>query len=82
VLKTEQNNAALYNLHGNAYQQKRDYDLAAADYNEAVRIDPKYAIAYQNLACLHREIDERHLGLAKDYQRKAVGGGEQIADKR
>jgi hypothetical protein len=42
-----------------------------ADYNEAVRIDPGYTIAYQNLAVLHREIGERHLGFARDYQRKA-----------
>ena len=29
-------------------QHKQNYDKAIADYNESIRLDPKYAIAYNN----------------------------------
>jgi tetratricopeptide (TPR) repeat protein len=37
-----------YNNRGNAYQRKGDYDLAIADYSEAMRLDPKYSTPYFN----------------------------------
>ena len=36
---------AAYNNRGNAYFAKKDYDHAIADYTEAIRLDPKYALA-------------------------------------
>jgi tetratricopeptide (TPR) repeat protein len=33
---------------GNAYYDEQDYPRAIADYNEAVRIDPTYAFAFDN----------------------------------
>ena len=32
-----------YNNRGSAWSQKKDYDKAIADYNEAIRLDPTYA---------------------------------------
>jgi tetratricopeptide (TPR) repeat protein len=81
VLKIERRNAALYNLRGTTYYQKKDYDRAEADYNEAVRIDPKYVIAYINLAILHQGIIDRHLELVKEYKQKVTEYGEEIADR-
>ena len=37
-----------YNNRGYAYRGKGDMDRAIADYTEAIRLDPKYAIAYYN----------------------------------
>lgn len=32
------------------YREKGDYDRAIADFDEAIRLDPKYAHAYENRA--------------------------------
>ena len=40
--------AKAYNNRGVAYYKKGDYDRAIADYNEALRLDPKDASAYNN----------------------------------
>lgn len=37
-----------YNIRGSAYSDKGDIDRAISDYNEAIRIDPKYANPYYN----------------------------------
>ena len=47
----ESNNFSLntpYNNRGVARESLEQYDLAIADYSEAIRIDPKYALAYRN----------------------------------
>jgi tetratricopeptide (TPR) repeat protein len=31
---------------GNAYKSKRDYDRAIADYSEAIRLSPEFALAF------------------------------------
>ena len=38
---------------GYIYEQKGDYDRAIADYNESIRLDPIYALAYRNRASLY-----------------------------
>ena len=40
---------------GNAYGDKGDFDRAIADYNEAIRLDPKYAVAYNNRGIAYRD---------------------------
>jgi tetratricopeptide (TPR) repeat protein len=40
--------AALYDNRGVEYANKRDFDRAFADYDEAIRIDPKFAFPYSN----------------------------------
>ena len=37
-----------YNNRGNARRAKQEYDKAIADYNEAIRLDPTYALTYEN----------------------------------
>ena len=45
---------------GHAYQAKQDYDRAIADYSEAIRIEPKFAYAF-NDRCYVRAIAGREL---------------------
>jgi tetratricopeptide (TPR) repeat protein len=40
--------AQLLSNRGNAYNAKEDYGRAFADYSEAIRVDPKFALAYNN----------------------------------
>ena len=40
--------ATIFLSRGNAYDDKDDYDRAIADYNEAIRLDPKNSAAFFN----------------------------------
>ncbi|MGH6846955.1 MAG: tetratricopeptide repeat protein [Methylocella sp.] len=46
--ETARNRSGAYTDRGNAYNDKGDKDHAIADYNKAIRLDPKYAFAYYN----------------------------------
>jgi Flp pilus assembly protein TadD len=38
-----------------AFENKGDYGKAVADCTEAIRLDPKYAVAYNNRGVAHQE---------------------------
>jgi tetratricopeptide (TPR) repeat protein len=40
--------AQVYNTRGSAYFRKGDYDRALADYDQAIRLDPKYTDPVNN----------------------------------
>jgi len=40
--------ASLYNMRGQMWEKKHEHDLAIADYNEAIRLDPKDPWQYNN----------------------------------
>jgi tetratricopeptide (TPR) repeat protein len=53
--------ATAYCNRGNAWKDKKEYGWSFADYTEAIRIDPKVAMAYNNRAWLWATCpDEKH----------------------
>jgi tetratricopeptide (TPR) repeat protein len=46
--QTPQGLVAAFNSRGNVHLNNRNYDRAIDDYNEAIRLDPKYAIGFHN----------------------------------
>ena len=48
---------------GNAYADKKDYDRAIADFNQAIRLDPENAYAYNSRADTLREAGKAEQGL-------------------
>src|SRR5271166_5333011 len=46
--ETQSDRATAYNNRGYSYAQNDDHDRAIADYNEAIRLDPNFALAFVN----------------------------------
>jgi tetratricopeptide (TPR) repeat protein len=47
--------ADAYNTRGNRYLEQRQLKKAIADFDEAVRLDPKYTVAYGNRAIAYKQ---------------------------
>jgi lipoprotein NlpI len=62
------NLARAHNSRGTAYYSLGDYDRAIADYNEAIKRDPKFSFAYNNLGNAYRARGEDEQAIA-DYAR-------------
>ena len=55
--------AIIYNNRGNAYVAKGQYDLAIADYGEALKDDPQYARAFNNRGVAYQKKAEYDLAI-------------------
>jgi tetratricopeptide (TPR) repeat protein len=62
-------NAADYLLSGNEKEDKGDYQGALADYNQAIKIDPKYALLYNNRGYLKMQRLNDVNGALADFDR-------------
>jgi tetratricopeptide (TPR) repeat protein len=62
-------NAADYLLSGDEKEDKGDYPGALADYNQVLRIDPKYALAYNNRGYLKMQRLNDVNGALDDFNR-------------
>jgi Tfp pilus assembly protein PilF len=49
--------ARAYNARGFAYLRQRDYQHAIADFDQAIKLDPKYENATQNKAAAIRAME-------------------------
>lgn len=63
--------AIMFYDRGNAYFNQNDYARAIADYNEAIRVNPRYAEPFNNRANIYRKQKDYARALA-DYDR-AIG---------
>jgi len=55
---------------GRAYSKKKSWDLAIAAYNQAVRIEPKFAEAWSNMGYCYRKI--KQFDKALDAYKQAI----------
>jgi tetratricopeptide (TPR) repeat protein len=53
--KSQKEVSTALNNRGNAYYDKKDYDRAIADYSEALRLDPQFALAFYNRSLAYRD---------------------------
>lgn len=51
--------ADAYNTRGNRFLEQRQINRAIADFSEAVRLDPKYAVAYGNRAMAYKLLGDK-----------------------
>ena len=65
--KLTNNPAEIYLKLGNLYSQKKQWKSAIASYNKAIRINPKYAEAYLNLAKALGKIGNKQKSADKMY---------------
>jgi tetratricopeptide (TPR) repeat protein len=69
VIRLQPTFARAHILRGNAYMLKVKYDKALADFNQAIRIDPKNATAYCDRADLENHFRGRPQNALADYDR-------------
>ena len=58
--------AVAFNDRGNAYLKKNQADRAIQDFNEAIKLNPKYATPYYNRAIVYADKGERERAI-RDY---------------
>src|SRR5580658_4163119 len=64
--ETQKNLSIAFNNRGNAYRTKEDNDRAIADYNESIRLNPKYAYPYNGRGNVWRDRGDNDRAIA-DY---------------
>src|SRR5215831_7925220 len=64
--ESQKNLSIAFNNRGNAYHAKGDDDRAVADYNESIRLDPKYAYPYNGRGNAYRGKGDNDRAIA-DY---------------
>lgn len=57
AIKSEPNNADLYNIRGNNYLISKNYDKAVQDFTKATQINPYYKEPYNGLGVAYRNIN-------------------------
>ena len=62
AIKLAPDNAAAYNYRGMIMEETGNFDQARADYQEAVRIDPEWKDAWENLKLVEKTIASEWLG--------------------
>jgi tetratricopeptide (TPR) repeat protein/S1-C subfamily serine protease len=71
--------SAFYNNRGNLYDEQGKPDLALADYNRAISLNPNHALAYYNRGNLYDDQGKPELALADFNQAISINPNDAIA---
>ena len=63
--ETTANRVIAFNNRGFGYSSKRDYDRAIAEYDEAIKLDPKFAAAFRNRGLAYGAKGDRDRAIAE-----------------
>jgi tetratricopeptide (TPR) repeat protein len=63
--------AIIFNLRGKAHADRSDIELAVTDYDQAIRLDPQYALAFTNRGRVYFKKKEYVLAI-EDYAKSAA----------
>jgi tetratricopeptide (TPR) repeat protein len=61
--------AEAYNYRGNAYFDKKMYDIALSDYNKAISLNPNYANPYINLGNYYANVKKEYDRALQEYDK-------------
>jgi tetratricopeptide (TPR) repeat protein len=65
------NRSIAFSNRGHAYNKKGEYDRAIADFNEAIRLNPKFAVAFSNRGSAYNQKGEYDRAIADFTTRRS-----------
>ncbi len=70
---SKKHHAIVYYNRGVAYDEKGQYDRAIADYDMAIKLNPKHASAYNNRGIVYKKLGQSDKAMSDTQKAKELG---------